>query len=75
MAKAVVVAREKSRAPTLAVLLRDSIVYFGGVLAIILTNLVILTAARVRHRREASPAAIDRYCPLLQPSLFTIAVG
>ena len=42
-------ARDHSHAPkALIVLLRDSILYLGGVLALLLCNLVIWAAARVR---------------------------
>ena len=49
IAKACQTARQEWHTPKiLVVLLRDSVVYFGGVLAIILTNLVIIFTARVR---------------------------
>ena len=49
--KAIEVARHEFRTPKiLAVLLRDSVAYFGGIVAIILTNLVISAAARVCSR-------------------------
>ena len=48
MAKVWQTAREKWRTPgVLVVLLRDSVVYFGGVFVIIFTNLVINASARV----------------------------
>ena len=47
--KAIKVAREDSPSPILlTVLLRDSVVYFGGASAIAVTNLVVWVAARVR---------------------------
>ena len=49
MVKVFRVARDETRAPRiLAVLLRDSVAYFGGMLTIILANLIIWSAARVR---------------------------
>ena len=47
--KAIKVAREDSPSPRLlTVLLRDSVMYFGGASAIAVTNLVVWVAARVR---------------------------
>ena len=51
--KAVQAGRNELHTPKiLVVLLRDSVAYFGGILAIILTNLVIWAAARVRRSRQ-----------------------
>ena len=46
--KLIQVARTRNRAPRiLAVLLRDSVIYFGGIFATILCTLVTWTSARV----------------------------
>ena len=43
-------ARETWRTPkVLIVLLRDSVVYFGGIFAILCTNMIVTTTARVRE--------------------------
>lgn len=48
--KSVQVARAESNTPrVLAILLRDSVLYFGGVIAVILTNLVFWAGVRVRR--------------------------
>ena len=47
--KTVQVARNGPHTPkVLVVLLRDSVVYFGGILAILIANLAVYAAARVR---------------------------
>ena len=52
--KAFEVARQEvNTSKILAVLLRDSVIYFGGIVAIILTNLVISSAVRVRCTAHA----------------------
>ena len=55
VAKSVQVARSESNTPRiLAILLRDSVLYFGGVIAVILTNLIIWAFVRVNHEPVAS---------------------
>ena len=50
IAKAFEEFRRQSHTPRILIMLfRDSVAYFGGVLAVILANLVIWSAARVRR--------------------------
>ena len=48
IAKSIHIARSESNTPkVLTVLLRDSVLYFGGVMFVILTNLIIWASVRV----------------------------
>lgn len=53
-AKVIKVYRDKEAAPhVLAVILRDSVIYFGGVLVLVVTNVIIWEVARVSASRAA----------------------
>ena len=74
--KAFKVAQQESQTPKiLAVLLRDSTAYFGGMFAIILTNLIIWSAARVCEMPTAFWIVADLHLRSAQMSLVSVAIG
>lgn len=76
LAKLVRVTCAKNRPPlVLTVLLRDSILYYGGVLVIVVCNLVTWTSVRVGLQRECLPFGADCDCNNEQVSLYTVAIG
>ena len=57
----------------LSTMLRDTVAYFGGILVIIIANLVIWFAARVSAYTSLSVAA--RLLRKRQATLFAVAIG
>ena len=74
IAKLVQISRMETNTPrVMAVLLRDSVAYFGGIFAFVITNFVIWVAARVSLARRLE---LQRgFDSTLQSSLITVAIG
>ena len=61
VAQSVQVAWSESNTPRIsAILLRDPVLYFGGAIAVILTNLIIWAFVRVSHEVVASLSFTNR---------------
>ena len=59
----------------MVVLIRDSCAYFASILVVVLANIVVFAAARVRSTHSMCVSCAERSLCAAQPSLIAVAVG
>lgn len=69
-------AAQYSTPKVMVVLLRDSAAYFGSILSVLIVNIVIFSAARVRRASDPDQSrSTSLTCCDVQPSLVAVALG